>query len=241
VTEYSPHPVEWTPEKVSRVWDFYASSPAHRAQFFSAHSGAAIVDRAGREVGLRGKRILDFGCGRGDLLGWLFDRGIAAGGIDFAADAVAETQQRFGGQPLFDGVQHADSLPTSAAAGAYDVVFLVEVLEHLLDDQVEGTLHEVARVLSPGGRVIVTTPNAEDLSREHTRCPDCGATFHRWQHQRSFTPASIAELFAASGFETVSAQGVYWGATTSTRLRTRLRHPRQPFPQPHLLYVGLVR
>ena len=82
---YAPHDVEWTPEKVARVWDFYGSVDAFRPLYFSAHSGAAIVGRADREVGLRGKRVLDFGAGHGDLLAHLFARGIAAKGLEFSS------------------------------------------------------------------------------------------------------------------------------------------------------------
>jgi len=234
---YEPHDVDWTPEKVDRLWGYYATNDAYRSQFFSAHSGGAIVARADGELRLRGKRVLDFGCGRGDLLAALYARGIAASGLEFSTGAADETRARFAAEPLFGGVEVARDLPSDLPDASFDVVFLVEVVEHLLETQLEPTLAEVARVLAPGGRIVATTPNGEELAASVVRCPDCGATFHRWQHQRALTTASMAALFERAGFATERSDGVFWGLSRTAELRTRLRN-RGRVPRPHLLYVG---
>jgi cyclopropane fatty-acyl-phospholipid synthase-like methyltransferase len=241
MSEYRSHDVEWTPKKVGRVWSYYASNPAYRTQYFSAHTGGRILDRLEQAIDLRGHRILDFGCGRGDLLAQLYARDIAAAGLEFDEASARETEARLGAEPLFQGVVLASGLPSALPEASYDRVLLVEVIEHLLDDQVAPSLAEVRRLLTPGGMVAVTTVNGEDLDASRVRCPDCGATFHRWQHVRSFTPSSISELFEQQGFETVRAEGVYWDLTTLTAARLRLRRPRTPLPRPHLLYVGSAR
>lgn len=234
---YLPHDVEWTPEKVGRLWGYYGSSPAHAGLYFSAHSGAEIVDRVDREVGLAGKRILDFGCGRGDLLAHLLARGIEAAGLEFDEASAAESSRRFAGNALFEGATVASTLPSALADGAFDRVLLVEVVEHLLDEQVAPTLAEIRRLLAPGGRVVATAPNAESLGAAMTRCPDCGGTFHIWQHQRSLDPGSLAALFEGAGFRTVSARPVLWGRQRRLRRLRRLGAPHAP----HLLYVGEAR
>ena len=234
---YAPHDVEWTPEKVARVWDFYGSVDAFRPLYFSAHSGAAIVGRADREVDLRGKRVLDFGAGHGDLLAHLFARGIAAKGLEFSSGSALATRTRFRDEPLFGGIEIADELPAPFPEGSFDVIFLVEVVEHLLDEQIDPTLAEVRRLLAAGGAVVVTAPNAEDLRAEAVRCPDCGGVFHQFQHQRSLDPRSMAQLFESRGFRTQKSEGVYWGLTPYAVVRTWLRNPGR-LPRPHLLYVG---
>lgn len=227
------HDVEWTPEKIAETWDFF--SQGDRDLYFSLHSGRAIAERVDRELRLSGKRVLDFGCGRGDLLTYLFARGIPAQGLEFSEESARTTASRFSGHPLFRGCAASpDELPD----GSFDVVLLVEVIEHLLDEQIEPTLAEVHRLLAPGGSVVVTCPNDENLSLESTRCPDCGAVYHRWQHMRSLTPASISAIFERAGFRTKIATGVYWGLTRAIRFRLRARRPLAPLPAPHLLYVG---
>lgn len=228
------HDVVWTPEKVAATWDFFSERRGGSTWYFSSNVGRWIVKQVEREIGLRGKRILDFGCGRGDLLGQLFARGIGAEGMEFSPESAETTAERFAGEPLFGGVVvGSEVLPSES----FDVVFLVEVIEHLLDDQIRPTLAEVRRVLREGGAIVVTAPNREDLAAESVRCPDCGAVFHQYQHQRSLDPASISALFEANGFTSVEAKGVYWGLTPYAFLRTWL-HERGRVPKPHLLYIG---
>jgi len=229
---YLPHEVEWTPEKVGRIWDHYGSIDAFRPLYFSAHSGGEIVARADAELGLEGKRVLDFGSGHGDLLAHLFRRGIAAHGLEFSAGSAAAMRARFASEDLFRGVEVADDLPSPFPDGSFDIVFLVEVVEHLLDEQLEPTMRELLRLLAPGGHVVATTPNAEDLVLESVHCPDCGASFHRWQHQRSLTTDSLGALF--TGFEVVRVEALDWGRSRRSAVRRLLGRGTVP----HLLYVG---
>jgi 2-polyprenyl-3-methyl-5-hydroxy-6-metoxy-1,4-benzoquinol methylase len=228
------HEVIWTPEKIAATWDFFSENRAGSTWYFSSHAGRWIVKRVDRELALKGKRVLDFGCGRGDLLQHLFTRGIAARGFELSEESARTTSERFATEPLFQGVA---TERTDLEDHSFDVIFLVEVIEHLLDDQIEPVLSEVRRLLAPGGAVVVTCPNAEDLGAERVRCPDCGATFHPYQHVRSLSPASISELFQEHGFRAETATGVYWGLTPYAVVRTWLRNPGR-LPTPHLLYVG---
>lgn len=229
------HDVVWTPEKVADTWDFFSHND--RDIYFSRHAGGQIVKRADQVLDLKRRRVLDFGCGRGDLLECLFARGIAAKGLEFSEESVRTAVERVGDHPLFGGVASA---PGELPDAAFDAIFLVEVIEHLLDDQLDSTITEARRLLAPGGAIVVTCPNGEDLEAESVRCPDCGAVFHRWQHMRSLTPASISRLFEAHGFETRVASGAFWGLSRSVELWLRARKPRTPLPAPHLLYVGMV-
>lgn len=227
------HDVVWTPEKVAASWDFF--STLDRELYFSQHSGDAIAERADRELTLSGKRVLDFGCGRGDLLASLYARGVPAQGLEFSDESARTTIARVGSNPLFRGVAAS---PAELDDGSADVVFLIEVIEHLLEDQIDDTLNEIRRLLADGGHVVVTCPNDEKLQNDRVRCPDCGGIFHRWQHMRSLTPETISTLFERHGFRTRVATGVYWGLTRAIRFRLRARRPFTPLPAPHLLYIG---
>jgi SAM-dependent methyltransferase len=230
------HDVVWTREKIAANWEFFWNERGATTWLFTKHAGGAVVERADRELGLKGKRVLDFRSGPGDLLQHLFARGIAAQGVEPSQTARTRTESRFAAEPLFRGVV-ADSAELPDAS--FDVVLLVEVVEHLLDEDLVPTLGEVKRLLAPGGAVFATAPNKEDLASTRYRCPDCGGTFHQYQHLRSLDPASLAAPFEAAGFRTEKSVPLFWGLSPYAKLRTWLRSGGH-LPKPHLFYVGRV-
>ncbi len=122
---------------------------------------AEALDAAGD---LRGRRVLDIGCGRGELACEAARRGAFAVGIDYAPVAIELSRERLAalGGALRERVEFflADAKGLAFADGCFDAVFLVDVYEHLHPYEIEHTLAEVKRVLRPEGRLIVHTgPN----------------------------------------------------------------------------------
>ncbi len=76
----------------------------------------------------------------------------------------------------------------------YDYVICFQVVEHIREDRF--FLQEIKRVLKPGGKLIVTTPNKQ---MSLTRCP---------YHIREYTPIQLQKLLA-DYFPTVDAYGVF--------------------------------
>jgi SAM-dependent methyltransferase len=103
--------------------------------------------------------VLDLGCGSGTLLDTLRFQGVEARGVDASATAVAAVRQRGG------SAEHGDLLETlkGTADGAYGSVFAGHVVEHLPPDQARAMFSEVWRVLRPGGRFVILTPNPRNL------------------------------------------------------------------------------
>ncbi len=96
-------------------------------------------------------RVLDLGCGRGGVVE-LFWRDVKlAAGID--PDVPSLTGHRAQGMPILRGV--GEHLPF--AAGSFDLVVSVWVLEHLKEPL--KVFREVRRVLRPGGHYVFLTPN----------------------------------------------------------------------------------
>ncbi len=105
---------------------------------------------------LHGRRVLDVGCGTGDLLRAAAQRsdGLLVG-VDFA---VARLARAAGGHRRIHLVQHDLAQPLPFASASFDVVFCTETLEHLKHP--EACLAEIRRVLHPAGRLVVSVPNA---------------------------------------------------------------------------------
>ncbi len=106
-----------------------------------------------------GRKVLDVSCKRGEILKSLKERGFDVRGTQFAPDAPDVE-----GIPIDRGVDLLKTLPYADAS--FDVVLLVEVLEHLENHR--AAICELGRVLKPGGILILTTPNVMRIkSRLH--------------------------------------------------------------------------
>jgi len=242
---FRPHPIAWTPEKIGRLWDYYASTPAYDAHYFSRHSGGSILDFVRRHVSLAGRHVLDFGCGPGFMLERILEEGITASGLEFSkhsAEAARRLLQRF---PNFRGVTIAELLPSQLPDASFDAVLCIEVLEHLFPEQVAPTLAEARRLLAPGGLIVATTPNEELLASETLQCPDCGCEFHRWQHLRQVDAESMTRLMRDAGFTPIVCQPTRFGPRRRRRLSRRLKDYLRRLtgsdrsePTPHLIFIG---
>lgn len=120
-------------------------------------------------------RLVDIGCGTGANLPMLRDAvGLQGGvvGVDFSPLAL-----RFAREQLKDlagvGLSQGDAMQLPLRDGCADCVTMLDVLEHLSDDG--RALSEVARVLKPGGALILTVPayghlwSAHDEALHHFR------------------------------------------------------------------------
>ena len=76
----------------------------------------------------------------------------------------------------------------------FDGVFLVEVAEHILDEDIVPTYELIRSLLAPDGLLFLTTPNKEDLELGSAYEPQSGVFFHRWQHVRSFDRENLAAM-----------------------------------------------
>jgi len=103
--------------------------------------------------------ILDVGCGRGEWLEVLRDAGLEAKGIDLNRLQVARCQELALDVIEAEALTHLRSLPDKSL----NAVTALHFAEHVPFESLVSFLDEVARVLRPGGLVVLETPNPENL------------------------------------------------------------------------------
>jgi SAM-dependent methyltransferase len=196
---------------------FWNPPPAHRAEdvydaayFANASAGHGYDDYGDLEPVLRqnfsrriariprpraGARLLDIGAAFGFAVVEARDAGWEAAGLEISTSAARA------GHAAAGRVVVADAHRTPFAAEAFDAVTLWDVLEHLSDPH--AAVAEVARLLRPGGRLVLTTGDVGSLAARLS-----GPRWHLYtipEHLFFFSRRSLRLLLEAHGFR-VEAQ-----------------------------------
>ena len=192
--------------------DYLAYELSNEEAFFNlqllglADSGFAELENAlrskpnsGSEERLGKMRVLDIGCATGRLLAHLREQGWETTGVEICAPQADYCREK---RSL-----DVRSLPLKEnffSKGAFDAVLASHLIEHLNDPA--GFVREVARILSPGGRFFVTTPNIAGFqarlfkARWRSAIPD---------HLYLFSLKTLPRLLEANGFTVEKT--ITWG------------------------------
>lgn len=135
-------------------------------------------------------RLLDFGCNEGRNLAFFKKNGYQAEGLELN-DKAAEVARSLG------FTVHSELAEGMRPEKPYDVVVMSNVIEHLLNSR--GALTNIHRVLSSGGQVWISCPNADSWLRSVF-----GRSWINWHppfHIAHFSKDSLCRLLETSGFK----------------------------------------
>lgn len=155
------------------------------------------LDAIGAQLALRTPaRLLDFGCGAGDFLEQMRQRGWIVTGLDSSESAVRRARAR-------GLAAHIGTLPHPLWADAsFEAITMRQSLEHA-HAPLE-VLRAAYQLLTPGGRLFVTTPNFESLAAHWFGTHWYGLDLPR--HLTHFTPATLRMMLRRAGFDRVEVR-----------------------------------
>jgi len=161
--------------------------------FFANHDPTQIMNLVGVGVeGLRGAVIADIGCGAGSFLD--FVSGVAAGIVAVEPGQLYQESMRQRGFSVYSYAEDA----LVDYAGKVDLAVSFQVIEHVPDPK--AFLVDMRRLLRPGGRAVVATPNRRDILL--TLLPDEFSSFYyRSAHRWYFDEESLAGCAERAGLK----------------------------------------
>ena len=159
-----------------------------RKGFFSE----AVREKAFAVAGVEpGRLAADIGAGAGFVTEGLLKRGLRIIAVDRSEAMLAEMKNRFGeGGAVEYRIGEADSLPMEGSS--VDYVFANMYLHHV--ESPPAAIREMARILKPGGRLVITDLDRHDFDFLRTEHCDRWMGFDRPDVGRWFTETGLVDV-----------------------------------------------
>jgi len=139
------------------------------------------------------------------IMQWAADQGAHIYGIDLSEPIVREAQAAFGARTLFPAVSDVRRLPFADAS--FDAVYSMGTIEHFAES--EAAVVELARVLKPGGRLILGVPNRHDpFLRPLMVVVLYGLGLYGYGYEKSYSRRSLRRMIEATGLEVTLESGI---------------------------------
>ena len=183
-------------EVIARLDALAADRPAWRRSNRYYHRA---IERIYRFLVPEGQRVLEIGCGNGDLLAALKPaRGL---GVDLSGSAIAQAKEAHGGEPSLEFLQ--DDAAAFSRDEQFDYVILADTVSFLPD--IQKTFENLHHVMTPRSRLIV---NAYSFLWEPAiRCAEALGLKQRQGQMNWLAVTDIENLLHLAGFEVVHREG----------------------------------
>lgn len=138
-------------------------------------------------------KILDLGCGSGVFVAWLQSEGYkSVEGVDISPEQIGAGKKY--------GVKNLRRGDVLAFLGdkeeVYDLISAHDLIEHFEKDRILALLELIHKALKSGGKVLISTLNAESLFSARHR-------YYDFTHEVGFTPHSLCQILYFTGFKHV--------------------------------------
>ncbi len=179
-----------------RLYDGYvsteqAANPRHLDDLEHPYNDKLIADHLPSSTDIA---IVDLACGHGRLIYSLKKRGYRnVSGVDVSGEQVA-VAHRLGITEV--QCQDINQFLKGVGEESFDVVFLMDILEHLGKQAIFDLLDNVRRIIKKDGMLVVHVPNGAGIFGMKVRYGD-------FTHQNAFTQQSMQQILHACNFDAI--------------------------------------
>jgi len=201
---------------VAGDYQYRALHSGHPMQRFWHRGKLVMIDQLIRPHLRAGARLLEIGCGAGNLLLQATVAGSYPVALDLSVQALTFVRSRL--EEAQSGSQAPNGFACTQAVGeslpfpenTFDCILLSEVIEHLEEPEI--SIREAVRVLCPGGRLLITTPNYRSfwpLMEWAVDRLNMAPKMAGEQHISRFHPSSLKKMLIQSGLSMEYAGSIY--------------------------------
>jgi len=234
-----PEEIKWNDDLVNKFWDYYSN----KTETYFAEVYGDVFVRMFKNLIKNDNICVDYGCGSGGLIQSLLKYDKKVIGFDNNLSSLENIKERFAEDHNFLGAYHVSDNSIKDKA---DIIFSLEAIEHVLDDQLSIYFDTLTSLLKENGHLIVSCPNDEDIESAKVYCPISDTIFHPTQHIRSLNQHSIKNFIEEYGFKLIKSYTLdlqdNYGYSKSNWFKNKLRELKATLmgyqlKKPHLVAV----
>lgn len=159
-------------------------------------------------------KLMEIGCGAGDNLVLMRTLGWVVEGVEIDPIACLKARQMHG-LTVHEGTLESRNYPENS----FDAITMNHVIEHVFDPV--AILKECFRIIKPGGKVVVITPNTDSWG--HHEFQENWRGLEPPRHIHIFSPKSMKKCAEAAGFESMEVRTTPANADVITKASLHLK------------------
>jgi SAM-dependent methyltransferase len=222
-------------EEVKEVWQKYWARNRNGELRFDEMSQTIFSELLQNCGDVRGKKVLEAGCGRGIISARLAELGADVHLLDISPEALQIARKHFASKNIAASFTCGDILDPPFGESSFDIVWNAGVMEHFDGDLQSKATRSIADIIKRGGLFITFNPSARAFF--YTLGKRAAERKGTWPYGPEFPVESLTEQCGAAGLKVFKEypicfrENLSYLSYVSKHLRSVVKLLLLPFPQ----------